>query len=132
MVMPLSEFDPQSRARIEELAAREYPPPRWLVFYDGPDCFRPLAATMSRAFYEWHLRRGRDVRLRPLREPIALRLRLAVIRRDGLTCGLCGGAVPRDDVHIDHIRPVSLGGRSLLPNLQVAHSVCNMRKGNRV
>jgi 5-methylcytosine-specific restriction endonuclease McrA len=87
---------------------------------------------MSRAYYEWYLRRGRDIRLRPIRDKIPLALRERVIRRDGLWCGLCGGPVERDDIHIDHIRPVSLGGKTVLANLQVAHSLCNLKKGNRV
>ncbi len=58
-------------------------------------------------------------------------LRLIVISRDGLVCGICGGEVAPDDVHIDHIQPVSRGGSNDLDNLQVTHSVCNKRKGNR-
>lgn len=66
-----------------------------------------------------------------LREKIPSRLRRAVLERDGLVCGLCGHDVDEDDVHIDHITPVTRGGRNRLDNLQVAHSLCNIRKGNR-
>ena len=55
----------------------------------------------------------------------------AVIERDGLMCQICGVDVDADDVHIDHIHPVSLGGRNQLDNLQVAHSFCNLSKGAR-
>ena len=59
-------------------------------------------------------------------------LRRKVIDRDGHVCGLCGGQVTPDDIHIDHIMPVALGGRDTLENLQVAHSTCNIRKGARI
>lgn len=69
-------------------------------------------------------------RVTPLRYDVGTHKR--VIERDGLICQLCGGAVERSDVHIDHIYPYSLGGATALNNLQVAHSLCNIRKGARV
>ena len=119
-VMPLSEFAPDKRAEIERLAAADAPPPRWLSL--GP------AQIMSRAWYEWHVRRG----LNPdRRETMSPKLRAAVIARDGHICHLCGGDVERHDVHVDHVKPRSLGGSDAIGNLKVAHSLCNMRKGNR-
>jgi 5-methylcytosine-specific restriction endonuclease McrA len=46
-------------------------------------------------------------------------------------CGICGGSVPEEDVHIDHILPVLLGGRNYDNNLRVTHSVCNLRRPKR-
>ena len=65
------------------------------------------------------------------RKTIAQHLRDRVIERDGLVCGLCGDDVEEGDMHIDHVRPVSKGGKNELGNLQVAHARCNLRKGNR-
>lgn len=59
-------------------------------------------------------------------------LRAEVIERDGLICGICRGAVDPEDLHIDHLTPVSKGGLTVLYNLQVAHSRCNIAKGNRL
>jgi len=56
-------------------------------------------------------------------------LRAQVIARDGLVCHLCHKDVEPADVHIDHVVPIATGGLSVLPNLKVAHSVCNMAKG---
>lgn len=69
---------------------------------------------------------------RSWRQKIPADVRRSVIARDGGVCGLCGQPVPNEDVHIDHIYPQSLGGADELDNLQVTHSLCNMRKGNRV
>lgn len=57
-------------------------------------------------------------------------LRLWVIERDDLICGICQRLVPSDDVPIDHIILVSRGGKSSLDNLRVTHSACNLAKGN--
>lgn len=67
-----------------------------------------------------------------LRTPIPKWMRDQVLDRDGLTCGLCGGDVEAGDVHMDHILPVTRGGKNRVTNLQVTHSRCNIRKGNRI
>lgn len=59
-------------------------------------------------------------------------VRRMVMVRDDLVCQLCGNAVATEDVHIDHITPVSRGGTDHLSNLQVTHSACNIAKGARV
>ncbi len=48
------------------------------------------------------------------------------------TCGICGLPVDDADKTIDHIIPLSRGGTNECSNLQIAHSRCNKRKGNRV
>lgn len=63
---------------------------------------------------------------------IPARVRDAVLARDGLVCGICRLEVAPDDVHLDHIKPWSLGGRNEVRNLRVTHSVCNIRKGARL
>lgn len=122
MVLPLDEFPPAMRDHILAAVAQPTPPPRWLDV--------TCAQITSRAWYEWHLARGNDPR--KSRNPLRARTRELVIMRDGLVCGLCGGDVLRDDVHIDHVLPRLHGGTDALDNLQVAHSLCNTRKGARV
>jgi hypothetical protein len=51
--------------------------------------------------------------------------RKRILARDGLKCGICGGEVAEDDVHIDHILPISKGGKTEDSNLRVTHSGCN-------
>lgn len=128
-IMPLDQFPDDRRREIILAALAEEKPEKWLYF--GPiGSQRPLAAIESRAWYEWHWYRGIDPDRQ--RAPLPAWLRRAVIERDGGVCGLCGGDVDPGDIHIDHILPVSLGGQDLMENLQVAHSKCNIRKGNRV
>lgn len=63
---------------------------------------------------EWNQLRGR---LRPI-----------VFRRDGYRCLECGRT---DDLSVDHIAPLSLGGSNDLSNLQTLCRPCNSRKGAR-
>lgn len=51
-------------------------------------------------------------------------------------CGICGWPLPRapinGEVHIDHVVPLARGGADEKSNLQLAHAVCNLRKGARM
>ncbi|WP_405375086.1 MULTISPECIES: HNH endonuclease [unclassified Microbacterium] len=58
-------------------------------------------------------------------------LRADVLRRDGSRCRACGASSADRPLHIDHILPVSRGGRTELTNLQTLCQACNLGKGNR-
>jgi 5-methylcytosine-specific restriction endonuclease McrA len=56
--------------------------------------------------------------------------------RDGWVCGILGGAIDRtlewpnlQSASHDHIVPVARGGEESYANAQIAHLVCNIRKG---
>jgi 5-methylcytosine-specific restriction endonuclease McrA len=61
-----------------------------------------------------------------------------IFERDKWICALCGQPVDPSlknphpqSKSIDHIIPVSKGGAHTMENVQLAHLVCNIRKGNR-
>lgn len=59
-------------------------------------------------------------------------MRYDVLRRDGFRCVKCGRG--REDgvkLHVDHIKPVSRGGKSVMDNLQTLCEDCNCGKGNK-
>lgn len=59
-------------------------------------------------------------------------LRDKIARRDNYTCQICGKYMPDGvGLHIDHIVPISKGGKSVPSNLQVLCSKCNMSKSNK-
>lgn len=67
----------------------------------------------------------------------AWQVREMYARRDGWTCQLCGGEIPRrivvNDDHnliIDHIRPVAAGGTDHPSNVRAAHQVCERARRN--
>jgi 5-methylcytosine-specific restriction endonuclease McrA len=69
-----------------------------------------------------------------------------LIKRNGTRCAICGGTCDLTDYEvingvwiygnnypsIDHIKPMSKGGNHSWENVQVAHRLCNSRKGANV
>jgi Homing endonuclease associated repeat/HNH endonuclease len=63
------------------------------------------------------------------------RLRFKVMQSDNFKCRFCGRAPAVDPtiiLHVDHIRPYSKGGETILENLQTLCSVCNIGKSNEI
>lgn len=59
-------------------------------------------------------------------------LRRQIMERDDYTCQICGKYMPDEvGLHIDHIIPVSKGGKSIPSNLRVLCSKCNGSKGSK-
>lgn len=66
------------------------------------------------------------------RKLLTKELRSQIKFRDNYTCQLCGKYMPDEvGLHIDHIVPISKGGKSIPSNLQVLCSKCNGRKSNK-
>ncbi|MDE0200211.1 MAG: HNH endonuclease signature motif containing protein [Caldilineaceae bacterium] len=54
-----------------------------------------------------------------------------LIREQNGKCGICGRLLPvrrRDLVHVDHIRPIHLGGTHAKRNLRAVHAKCNLSR----
>ena len=52
-----------------------------------------------------------------------------LIRQQNGKCAICGHRLPlnrRDLIHIDHIRPIHLGGTDAKQNLRAVHAKCNL------
>lgn len=65
---------------------------------------------------------------------IPLGLRYQVLKRDRFRCVKCGRTPATGlniNLHIDHIVPFSLGGKTTFENLQATCQDCNLGKGNR-
>ena len=56
---------------------------------------------------------------------------LEVFERDEWMCHICGGHVEIEDVSLDHIVPIALGGGHTWANLACSHRACNFAKGHR-
>ena len=60
-------------------------------------------------------------------------LRKQIAERDHYTCQICGKYMPDGvGLHIDHIIPVSKGGKTVPSNLQVLCSKCNGHKSDQI
>lgn len=60
-------------------------------------------------------------------------LRYDILKRDGFRCQICG-ATQNDGVklHVDHIIPVSKGGKTEKSNLRTLCDMCNLGKGAKI
>lgn len=68
--------------------------------------------------------------VRQERAKLTDKLRYQVLKRDHYRCVICGRSA-KDGVklHVDHIKPVSRGGKTTLSNLRTLCSDCNLGKG---
>ena len=57
--------------------------------------------------------------------------RLRLMTAAGHRCVHCSAPLTEGNTHIDHIKPFSLGGLTVLENLQALCAACNLSKGNR-
>ncbi len=80
-----------------------------------------LARGPFKVFYE-------DVLSETPKQTIPATLRWAVWERDDFRCQQCG---LRRDLHVDHVIARSLGGPTVLNNLQTLCQTCNIRKGSK-
>ena len=66
-----------------------------------------------------------------------------LIERDGLKCAICGGLCNMNDRRwgngigplyptLDHIVPLSKKGGHIWENVQIAHAICNVKKGAKL
>ena len=59
-------------------------------------------------------------------------IRYSVLKRDNYSCQICG-VTSKDGakLHVDHIIPVSKGGKTVMSNLQTLCEQCNIGKSNK-
>lgn len=60
-------------------------------------------------------------------------LRYDVLKRDNFRCKICGASADEGvKLHVDHIIPVSKGGKTEMDNLQTLCDKCNLGKSNKI
>ena len=57
--------------------------------------------------------------------------RFELMLKDNAVCGICKDKVEISQASIDHIIPISKGGRHVWDNVQLAHFCCNIEKSNK-
>lgn len=63
------------------------------------------------------------------RKSISKKVRFEVFKRDGFMCQYCGSTPPAAVLEVDHIKPVSSGGKNTDENLLTSCFDCNRGKG---
>lgn len=58
---------------------------------------------------------------------------VSILERDGMVCHLCGGEIASlDDLHFDHVIPLSRGGTHSMANIRPSHEAGNRWKYNKL
>jgi len=90
-------------------------------------------AASGRVYYERHreqaLERGRRRRATKAAVRIGRVHYQTIMERDRMVCGICHKKAKLEDLSFDHIVPLSKGGPHTDDNIQVAHRLCNARRG---
>lgn len=68
----------------------------------------------------------------PERSKMTNSIRYDVMSRDGFRCQLCGATSNEDRLEVDHIHPVSKGGKTEMANLRTLCFRCNSGKSDKV
>ncbi len=55
-----------------------------------------------------------------------------IFERDSGVCHICKLPVSRDSFHVDHIIPISKGGKHVPENVATSHPLCNVKKRAKV
>lgn len=66
------------------------------------------------------------------RKPLSKKTRFEVFKRDSFTCQYCGQKAPEVILEVDHIKPVSKGGKNEILNLVTSCFDCNRGKKDKV
>jgi 5-methylcytosine-specific restriction endonuclease McrA len=74
----------------------------------------------------------RDEAQRTERSKVNPRLRSEVLERDGFRCRRCGSGVDHGPLVVDHVHPISRGGKTEMGNLQTLCHLCNTGKAARL
>lgn len=64
---------------------------------------------------------------------VNLRMRFVIMKRDNFKCCKCGASPAKDpsvELHVDHIKPWSKGGETVMENLETLCSKCNHGKSD--
>lgn len=65
------------------------------------------------------------------RGKVSNKMRFSIYQKDGYRCRKCGVSQRYAQLEVDHIIPISKGGKSTYSNLQTLCHRCNVEKGNR-
>jgi 5-methylcytosine-specific restriction endonuclease McrA len=66
------------------------------------------------------------------RHKISKDIKSRVFAKSNNICYLCGLFLSPFDFNIDHVNPISKGGKNTLKNMKATHKKCNELKGNKI
>lgn len=99
------------------------------VFYDN-DIYSLIKRLNNKNGSFYNDRGIWDSLCRVERGKVSNKMRFEIYERDGYRCRKCGISQRNANLEIDHIIPISKGGKSTYDNLQTLCHKCNVEKGN--
>lgn len=99
------------------------------VFYDS-DVFALIKRLNNKNGTFYNDREIWNSLCRVERGKVSNKMRFSIYERDGYQCRNCGISGRYANLEIDHIIPISKGGKSTYDNLQTLCHKCNIEKGN--
>jgi 5-methylcytosine-specific restriction endonuclease McrA len=100
--------------------------------YDLTDAERQEVIKSRQKLYHGPRHRLSPEEIRQYSRSIPGSWREKILKASGYCCAHCNATLTENNSHIDHIKPFSLGGLTVLENLQALCAPCNLAKGNRV
>lgn len=101
------------------------------VFYDN-DIFALIKRLNNKNGTFYNDREIWDALCRVERGKVSNKMRFSIYERDGYRCRKCGISDRYANLEIDHIIPISKGGKSTYDNLQTLCHKCNVEKGDSI
>lgn len=102
---------------------------RWL------DAHRPQIRAISREYYSRNTHRWKVInnmrRARKKTTQVEPVVYATILLEHGRICHICGLPIG-DDLHFDHVIPLSKGGPHIAANIRPAHALCNLRKKDKL
>lgn len=124
-------FTKKERAKLRELGidpkslTRKASEPPAITEWDNP----ALKPTRAEQRQRW---RDREALIQMRSDPQQPVVRSEIIARDKATCWICQTVLTERTIHLDHVIPLSRGGKHTPSNLKVACKSCNEWKGDRI
>ena len=95
-----------------------------------PNQIKEILAKLNQKQGKYYLNKDIwDSLCRVERGKVSNKMRFAIYDRDHYRCRMCGS---KYNLEIDHIYPISKGGKSTFDNLQTLCHSCNVKKGNKL
>ena len=119
----------------------EYKEPQFIFSYISPAgrSIRTLDIDITSSILlgirsEIYAKMSKEEHVKTQRAAMTNELRESIKKRDNYTCCMCGNSIFKEPnllLEVDHIIPVSKGGKTEASNLQTLCWRCNRKKGNK-
>lgn len=108
-----------------------YQSPKGRNYYEKRNTFN--FEDLSTVYDIWRQHKNYVISAKYERSLMSDSIRYNVLRRDHYRCCICGASAQDGaKLHVDHIVPVSKGGKTVMGNLQTLCERCNLGKSNKL